>query len=53
MTSLQIRHSNMIQLISMKLSNVQGERRVKVKRVGSDKLASLTIQELAKCKSTK
>ena len=43
----------MTQLILMKLCNVQGERRGTVRRVGSDKLASLTLQELAKCKSTK
>ena len=52
-TSLRIQHSNMIQLILMRLCNVQEERRGIVRRVGSDKLASLTLQELAKCKSTK
>ena len=33
----------------MKLCNVLVERRKTVRRVGSDKLASLTLQELAKC----
>ena len=37
----------------MRLCNVQGEKRGTVRRVGNDKLASLTLQELTKFKSTK
>ena len=37
----------------MRLCNVQEERRGTVRKAGNDKLASLALQELAKCKSTK